>query len=238
MDSDASSRIIHLHVPKTAGTALRGAFERAGQGKLRVFPHYDERKYAGIDPSQFDFFSGHFGFKTAAKIDGKVITVLRNPVDRFLSVYYFWRQLSQKGIEKTRNTFLASKYSLSEFVKIKDEPFLIEEFYNRMTWQIAHGSSLELRQELRDLGKSENEVFQLACTNLAGFSVVGVQERLGDFSNSIMERLGVSFSVEKANVTEVRAAVSDIDISTIHAIHEWTYMDIELYQQAYKLASN
>ena len=230
----STPRILHLHIPKTAGTAFRSAFEKASNGTLRIFPYRDERQYTGIDANKYDFFSGHFGFKTAARLGGQIITVLRNPVDRFVSVYYFWRQLSESGAEKNQKTMLASKYSLQEFVKIKDEPTLLEAFYNTMTWQIAHGTSLVLRRELRDMGKTDEDVFQLALTNLSGFSLVGVQERLGLFENAMERQFSVPLRIRRENVTEARPAVKDIGIATIREIQNWSFMDLELYQHAYK----
>jgi hypothetical protein len=237
MNAVPKSRILHLHIPKTAGTALRSAFERASNGALRIFPHYDERQYAGIDANQYDFFSGHFGFKTAAQLGGEIITVLRSPVDRFVSVYYFWRQLSETGAEKSQKTMLAGKYSLDEFVKIKDEPFLLEAFYNTMTWQIAHGTSLALRRELREAGKTDDDVFQLALANLSTFSLVGVQERLALFESAVARQFSVVLRIKKENVTGARPAVKDISIATIRAIHDWSFMDLELYQHAYEHVS-
>jgi hypothetical protein len=228
---------VHLHIPKTAGTAFRAAFAAAAGNSLRIFPYYDERRYAGVDASQYDFFSGHFGFKTATALGGEIISVLRNPVDRFVSVYYFWRQLFKKRAEKSQNTFLANKYPLSEFVKIRDEPSLLEEFYNRMTWQIAHGSSLALRRELREMGKTENAVFKLALANLSKFYLVGVQESLGLFEQAIEKKFSIALRITKANVTEARPAVEDLPVGTIRAIQDWTFMDLELYQHAYKLVS-
>ena len=237
MNAVPKSRILHLHIPKTAGTAFRSAFERASNGTLRVFPHYDERQYAGIDASQYDFFSGHFGFKTAARLGGDIITVLRNPVDRFVSVYYFWRQLCETGAEKSQKTMLAGKYRLDEFVKIKDEPSLLEAFYNTMTWQIAHGTSLALRRELRELGKTDDDVFQLALANLSTFSLIGVQERLALFERAVARQFSVALRIKRENVTDGRPAVKDIGIATIRAIQNWSFMDLELYQQAYKHVS-
>jgi hypothetical protein len=237
MNAVPTARILHLHIPKTAGTAFRSAFEKASNGTLRIFPHYDERHYAGIDASRYDFFSGHFGFKTAAQLGGQIVTVLRNPVDRFVSVYYFWRQLSETGAEKSQKTMLAGKYPLSEFVKIKDEPSLLEAFYNTMTWQIAHGTSLALRRELRDMGKTDDDIFQLALTNLSTFSLVGVQERLALFEIAVARQFSVALKIRRANVTEARPAVKDIGIATIRAIQNWSFMDLELYQHAYKHVS-
>jgi hypothetical protein len=231
------ARIVHLHIPKTAGTALRTAFEKAANGTLRISPHFQEAKYADLDPSQFDFFSGHYGFKTAAKLDGQIITVVRNPIDRFVSLYYFLRQQFDQGREKGQRATLASRYSLSEFVKIRDEPSLLEPFYNTMTWQIACGVPLAQRRELRLMGKTDDDILQLALANLATFSLVGVQERLELFADSLAKKFSVALKIKKVNVTADRPASKDIGAATIDAIRDWTFMDHQLYERADKLVS-
>jgi Sulfotransferase family len=234
----AGTKIVHLHIPKTAGTAIAKAFERAAGGSLRVFPHFEEKLYANIDPTQYDFFSGHFGFKTAATLGGKLITVLRDPIDRFVSVYYFWRQLLEDGREKSLKTQLASKYSLAEFVKIRDEPSLLVALHNTMTWQIAHGTSLASRRELRRLGKTEDDVYKLALANLSKFALVGIQERLELFEKAVERKFSMSVEIKRRNVTVARASVIDISAATKRAIHDWSLMDMELYQEAHKLAES
>jgi hypothetical protein len=234
----APIRVVHLHIPKTAGTALRSAFQEAACGKLRIFPHYDERRYVDIDPDAFDFYSGHFGFETAVKLRGELITVLRNPIDRFISIYYFWRQLNEKGIEKSYRTMLASKYSLSEFVKIRDEPCLIEALYNTMTWQIASGTHLTQRRKLRELGKTDVDVLQLALEHLEKFSLVGVQENLEVFESAMVRRFSIPLKIKKVNVTKTRSRVDDIGTATVSAIHDWSYLDLKLHEHASKLISD
>jgi hypothetical protein len=231
------ARIVHMHIPKTAGTAFRKAFEKAGGGTVRTFPHYEERKYQGVDASQFNFFSGHFGFKTAKQLNGEILTVLRNPIERFVSVYYFWRRLSEMGVERSHRTFLANHYSLGEFAKIRDEPALVEALYNTMTWQIAHGSSLTLRRELREMGKTDSDIFQLAVANLSTFSLVGVQDRLDLFSKAVKAKFAVALTIKKDNVSKVRVGVRDLDSVTRQTIQDWTLMDLELYAHANSLVS-
>ena len=231
MSAVAATRIVHLHIPKTAGTALRAAFEQASGGRMRICPHFNELQYSDVDPSQFDFFSGHFGFKTATELGGQIITVVRNPVDRFISLYYFWRRLYEKGIEKSERTTLADKYPLSEFVKIKDEPSLLAALYNTMTWHIAYGTSLAQRRELRLLGKTDHDIVQLAIANLATFSVVGIQERLELFAQALARKFSVSLKINKVNVAEARPGTEDIGAATVNAIRDWTFMDLELYEQ-------
>ncbi len=238
MSELSERRIVHLHIPKTAGTAFRSAFQKAAGGQLRIFPHYEERQYVGIDPSDFDFFSGHIGYETAVKLGGQIITVLRNPIDRFISVYYFWRQLYEKGIERNHKTLLAKKFSLSEFAKIRDEPSVIEALYNTMTWQIAHGTSHAQRRKLREVGKTDDDVFQLALDNLATFSLVGIQERLEAFEVAMVRRFSMPLKINKINVTEARPGMGEIDAATISAISDRSFHDLRLYEHANKILSD
>ena len=228
--------VVHMHIPKTAGTALRTAFEQAPGGKLRVFPHYDERKVAAANRAEWDIFSGHFGFNTAQQLQGDIVTVLRHPVDRFVSVYYFWRNLYLKNIEVTRKTCFTKLYTLDEFVCLRDEVLLIEEFFNRMTWQIAYGSSTEQRKAMRDEGKTDNDILSMAVKNLETFAVVGLQSRMPDFSHAVKQRFGVSIDLRKVNVTEARPSVSDVSVATRQKIYEWSYLDIEIYEAASQIA--
>jgi hypothetical protein len=232
MNENKKSRIVHIHIPKTAGTALRTAFENEFKGQLRVFPEWDETKYAGVMPDEFDFYSGHIGFETASRLGGDIVTVLRHPVDRFISVYYFWRQLFETGKERSINTQLASKFSLDEFAQLIDQPGLIEEFHNRCTLQIAYGSSLKHRRDIRLQGLNDDDVFNLALNNIKLFKVVGIQEKIGMFADRIENTFGVSLNIEKINVTQGREEVSSISISTRRRIQRWVYMDMELYQEA------
>jgi hypothetical protein len=232
------NRVIHLHIPKTAGTALRSAFEAAYKGEIRSFPHRDERRYVEFDPNDYDFYSGHIGFKTASQIGGDIIAVFRNPVDRFVSVYYFWRQLHARGVEKSRNTAMAAKYDLDQFVLIRDEPFLLEEFHNRITWQVAYGSSLSLRLELRNQGQSEDEIFLAAINNVGAFAVVGVQERMGEFCSELESKYGVAFPIRQVNVTENKAGRHDLKVQTLRRIQDWVYMDLELYQSVLTMGAH
>jgi hypothetical protein len=233
--STAESRILHLHIPKTAGTAIRQAFSVA-PGGLKIYPHYDERMYRDAVPEEYDVFSGHYGYDTARRVGGRIISVFRNPFDRFVSVYYFWRQLYEQGVERTRKTELAVKFPLDEFVLITDDLILVEEFYNRITWQVACGSSIPQRHEQRAAGKSEEDIFAMATKNLADFALIGVQDRMGDFSAGLKSKFGVGLNIKPINVTEKREPLADIKMSTRRRIYDWIYMDVALYERAEALS--
>jgi hypothetical protein len=227
--SDVGPKLVHMHIPKTAGTALRKAIERSRQNR-RIFPHYDERKYVNINVDDYDFFSGHIGYKTASRLGGEIVCLLRHPVDRFVSVYYFWRSLYEKNIENSVNTRLASKYKLDDFVGIREIPSLIEEFYNRMTFQIAYGSMLEHRLALREDGRTDDDIFTMAVENAKKLSVVGVQENITKFSEKLSRKYGLHLDVRQENVTEKRSATFELSTSTISKMQQWVSMDLELFE--------
>ena len=60
---------------------------------------------------------------------------------------------------------------------------------------------------------------------------------MGDFVDTIARLFGVKLKIEKINVTEKRTDVSAISVATRHAIQEWVYMDLELYERARKIIS-
>jgi len=230
--STAATRILHLHIPKTAGTALRTAFQNATGARFAIFPHYDERLYQQAVPDEFDLFSGHFGFDTASAIGGRMVTVLRDPVDRFASVYFFWRQLHDRGVERNRKTALAVNYDLHEFAKIRDEQLLAEEFVNRATWQLASGSSVAHRAALHDAGVTEQQLLDRARANLGRFAAVGFQDDIAPFNDAISRLAGCALPIRRVNVTKDRLAVRDIPAPTRRLIEGWVALDMELLAHA------
>jgi Sulfotransferase family len=224
------NRIVHLHIPKTAGTALKAAFQDAQKDKARIFPHYDERLFAGVDPSRYDLFSGHIGFKTASSLGGKLVTVLRNPVDRFVSVYYFWRQLFSTNVENTINTRLASKFELEKFVELSDIPSLIEEFRNRITWQLATGITMNHRIHMRESGLDDSGLFALAKRNIEQFAVIGVQEDMSALAAKVKDVFSIDLNIRRVNVTDNRLQLLSIPTPVIRKIEDWMPLDMEIYR--------
>lgn len=225
-------QLTHLHIPKTAGTSLRESIALA---------HPDLKVHQVLDPSrdsqsvEADVISGHFSFEATLRYGHPVVTVLRHPVDRFMSIYFFWRELYQKNIERTRKTSLAHHLPLLDFARAMDEPELCSELYNRMAWQLHSDFRLAKRFEARkQTGLTLEGLAQAALDNLRGFAVVGFQHRYGDFIAAINDRFDMQIENRKLNVTERRSAVEDLSRVELAAILNWVEADMEVYHAALK----
>jgi hypothetical protein len=91
---DAAARFLYLHVPKTGGVSFRSVLEN-GFAAGEVLHVSDTRGFADTPPAalaRYRFVHGHFTFDQIAHLDGFVkIVTLRDPVERCLSTYDFWR---------------------------------------------------------------------------------------------------------------------------------------------------
>ena len=225
-------QLTHLHIPKTAGTSLRESIALA-HPELKVQQIPDPQQHQPDPDTQV--ISGHFSYDNAASYGLPVITVLRHPVDRFVSIYFFWRQLFAKDIERTRKTSLAHHLSLLEFAKAMDEPELASELYNRMAWQVHSDFRLLKRFQLRSKrAVTTDALISGALDNLRGFAVVGFQDRYGDFIEAVNGHFGMKIENRKVNVTERRSAMEDLSRDELRAILNWVEADMEIYLQIHK----
>ncbi|MAC81958.1 MAG: hypothetical protein CML66_28330 [Rhodobacteraceae bacterium] len=223
-------KFIHLHIPKTAGTSLRESLAAAHpelviKGIVDAVPD-------SVGP-EVDVVSGHFSHEDAMRFGDQVVTVLRHPVDRFVSIYYFWRELYEKDIERSRKTTVAHSLSLLEFARAFDEPELCSELYNRMAWQL-HSSYRLLRrfEHRRDRGLTDQMLLDETMANLRNFAVVGFQDRYGDFVTALNNRFHLDIENRKINVTQRRSSVEDLSHAEISAILPWVAVDMEIYTTA------
>lgn len=225
-------KLIHLHIPKTAGTSLRESIQMT---------HPELKVQQVIDPIPMplptgtNVLSGHISYDDAIVHGDQIVTVLRHPVDRFVSIYFFWRELYAKGIEKTRKTSLAHHLSLQEFATAMDEPELTSELFNRMSWQLHSNYRLLKRFERRCTQQvTLDSLAQGALNNLRRFPVVGVQDQYGDFVEALNTHFGLKIVNRKVNVTQNRSSLEDLTRGEFRAILNWVEADMEVYQTVLK----
>lgn len=90
-----------LHIPKTAGTSVRSFLSRFFAAR-HICPAVDQRQFRDIPPERlrsFRMFSGHFHWHALDQIEGPSFTfsVLRQPVARIVSFYFFLRAVAARS---------------------------------------------------------------------------------------------------------------------------------------------
>lgn len=217
------SLIVSVHVPKTAGTALRSALCDAWP-QDRVFFDYADRPLdpgsaMHIDPDGFharwqqtlpdvlaghDVVHGHFNpAKYTPITDARWITFLREPVRRVISHYFFWRSWPRSG-NRLQEYMLDNRLSLYEFARL---PFM---------------------------RRCYTGVF-FAGVDVDGFDFVGTQERLEADLARLERLLGRGLPIpartNETSASEYAPAVTDIlnDTKQVRALEDLLSDDVRFY---------
>lgn len=217
------------HVPKNAGSSIRTAFIDA-LGSEHVSAQLEgEASQALLSNSSYRFVSGHFWFKpmVGLPLDRVCLTALRDPVDRFLSLFHYVRNYPDAGRKDVR---LLHELSLDEITDLAPENYYLQRMmcnpqakhYAQITW--------DGKQNFDD-----DTVYKMACTALENFDFVGVQENLGSFLTNIFAKTKLGLvSVPWVNRGMQRQGKSCTD-EQASRIRKQNEIDLELFQFAQKL---
>ncbi len=232
--NEDSPTVLFLHIPKAGGTTL-GEFVF---NQCRTDDEYDEGLIkSGVFFMSHGFFKefdlsvpehvqkilrrpdlravvGHFGFGLHEYINrpSTYITLLRNPVERIISLYHYLK--------------LEDKMSLEQFAS--SPPF--KEADNDQTRRLAGVDP--------EIGGCTSEHLRAAQENLRKhFSVVGVTERLDE--TFILLKRNLNWTKEIAsyprNVNPNKPLTNSISPEIRKAIRKRNELDCELHQYANKL---
>jgi hypothetical protein len=235
-----------LNVKKKNGPAERVAFLRIGKtasqwlseelwnhfGDGKYCPHIFAAQYRSLskeDRENFSCFSGHFGFRAAQTLNAKLITVLRNPIDRIVSIYHYWREVPETDF----GPGVAKRLSFAEFL-LSDEPVVVSDLHNAQAWQLAWDHEFSERAHL--VLADDDNLFDIAVKNLKSFSVVGVTECLTDLALTVEDELGIPIRHQKRaiNATQTRPKLSDIPIRIRGLIARRVEVDMAIYDHVLK----
>lgn len=219
--------VIFLHVPKTAGTTLNRLIE--WEYPVRQMYSVDPvlfkwssnhlRKYSAARLKGFRMFKGHmlFGLHEILPQPATYITVLREPVDRVLSAFYFMRTYKLHPL----------------YWKMRREKWTLEDFIHRsprtnVQCKIIAGAEYEK--------PCTEEICARAMSNIEQhFSVVGLSERFEESLALMKLRYGWKLaSYSSFNVTRARPKKRDLPQSTLDLIREKNSYDVALYDFAAK----
>ena len=227
--------LIFLHMFKAGGTSLRKfirdqyprshAVEVNGSiADLQAWQSRDERERHDVD-----LLLGHqyFGNHTFLREGASYITVLRDPIERVVSFYYYVLRMPDHYLYR---------YGFSPDMSLRD----MYEQTNCIELDNLQVRMLNWQPEYPPLkGSVDEAMFDVACENLwyihdHGF--VGVIERMPQFLRLLETELDWDASaMTRSNATKDRPAVDAIDPRAIELVREWNQFDLRLHELAEEL---
>ncbi len=221
--------LIFIHIPKTAGSTLNKIIKSQFPNKsiFKIDASKEEKSIEELkklnkkDRNKIRCVMGHmnFGIHKHLPRPSEYITVLRNPVDRIISLYYF---ILRKQDHPLHERLVATNMSLEDFVNDESIAFNIQNVQARM----LSGKKVETVTQLN-----------LAQKNLKKhFVAVGITERFDDSLVLFSEKLGWEVNEYKSiNVTQNRPQRSEIPQHIVQLIEAKNAFDMELYEFADRL---
>lgn len=231
-----------LRAHKTAGQSfslgLRTAFRPD-----EMSPHYTTWEYARTphdELSRYKYLSGHVGRPTAAAVapDARLLTILRDPVDRLVSSYFFWRSQVSRVPNSNHHEIALRLQSMSllDFVS-SDDPAIRRAAWNIQARLLAgadYGTDPETRTQLFGFEDSVESVVQQAMEGLEQFALVGTVSR---FEESLRQAFRVlelpgKLGFEFDNRTPAKYVDQGVTDEVLEHARRMTEADLIVYEAA------
>lgn len=239
----AADQLCYIHIPKTAGSTLT-AIADAQFDVRQIAP--GPYQLPALDPAaqgrtpdelrqlltRYRFIRGHFSHNLIRQFLTRpvYITVLRDPVDRVISLYEFFRRAAQRGTAETPKYEVlmraAAEHDLLGFVQYPD-PIVQQRTSNFQTRQLA-------TWEGDEAALSAGDTLQSACASVDCFAWVGVMEQFQASVQWLNYRFGWYPAADYQNLRVVtrRSRREGLSSAVIEAIAQHNALDQALYDHA------
>lgn len=182
-----------MHIPKTAGQSVHrylvDGFKKESVCPLRVDAQYEG---TNLDLDSFQVHSGHIDWARLERLTGEkiVFTILRRPIDRILSYYFYLRK---EALLLTEGELLdPSRAGMNAALNLTPDEYFstyggeirsfIDDHYDNFYTYFFAGKTYNSRRALVDL--KSKELISLAIKNLSNIAVYTV-DRWTDVSKLI-----------------------------------------------------
>ena len=226
--SPQTKTVIFFHIPKAAGTTLCDIFLRQYQAEeiyLLDGINFDQSqanfKQLSLEKkTKIKILMGHmyFGLHEYLPSPATYVTMLRNPIDRAVSYYYFIRKVPGHP----------------DFELIKEKNISLEDYCRMGKINTCNGQTRFLS------GTIESETYDSKILNIAKenlqrhFSVVGIQKRFDESLLMLKKELAwkkMPFYYRR-NTNRANSYKREISNSTRAVLEKYNELDLELYEYA------
>ena len=236
IDHTSDRILFFLHIPKTAGSTLHKIIEKQYPSH-EVFtipganPHKQVDKIKQWDDSHKErirVIKGHMNFGLHESMDKQptYITILRHPIDRAISTYYY---ILRTPIHHLHEYVSSKKISLKDFVC----DGLFTDMDNGQTRRLS-GVSVGQFPGYKEVkfGQCYPELLEEAKNNLDRyFAVVGIQEKFDESLLMMQQKMDwKNCYYVKQNVSKSRMELDEISDDCHDAIAQFNHLDMQLYE--------
>jgi hypothetical protein len=229
----ANQTIVFLHIPKTAGSTLNSIMERQ-YSRRQFYSLYPTRLYPDGNAKQFHSMSteqraqlrlltGHVGYGFHCELPNPVtyFTLLRDPIERVISFYYYVRRNAGHYLH---DYTLAQNLSLPQFVASGST-----EVNDNLSVRMISGHWKDIAY-----GQCTREMLEMAKQNLREyFAVVGLAERFDESLLLLKQAFGWrNVYYMRHNVTQDRPRQGELPVDTLNLIRQHNQLDGDLYDFA------
>ncbi|WP_224005454.1 sulfotransferase family 2 domain-containing protein [Aureimonas sp. SA4125] len=221
-----SRQVAFLHIMKCGGTSIQRALTSMMPGvPLR---NLDETKYDAMTSenlANYGLLMGHFSYDHVRKFRRPfLLTFLREPMDRVVSMYEFLRALPDLP-GNSAPVELAHRLSLADWVA-SEEPDCIRFSRDTQAYSLASDWRAPRVMPVRELA-------DLALSHLDGFDFVGFLDTIQADTARLAAIFGAAAPVlahEKKAAS--RPGVAELDAKTRELIERYNQADMIVYQEA------
>ena len=222
-------RVCFLHIPKTAGSSVRTFFrDLYGDFAFHAHTTLDYQVTSDTELARYRFYAGHAYRSDWVRlpVGTRFLTILREPVDRLISLYRYWNAIDLDYLEGVAepDQFLIEGIRVAracpiEQFAVSDSAAIVEHLRSAYARQlIANPTTLNEEPD----GLSVVGTFDQAIEALFSFDAVLTTERLGRSFASAIAHLGVecadahlpqenvSHTPLRCNETELRRIMGEI----------------------------
>jgi len=200
-------KVLHHHIPKTGGTTLnfllRESYGEGYGGAKDISPHIGGLKKRGMEPDfpfifkKFEAIGAHRYLLHVVPKSWVKILILRNPLDRVLSLYYDWLSLTAKDIDSTlrsgpsnlsqnkslmKDKFSIREMALHEFIQSPLSLSASGNYINGMCKSLINVSPKRYNED-------PHELFVAAKKSLKMFDYIALQDNLDGHVKNIFSLL-------------------------------------------------
>jgi len=221
--------VIFIHIPKTAGKSFFETLIRPSIPHQQIYRFRGLRKLIFDKKDTYTFIVGHapYGlglFFPSRKV--KYITLLRDPIERIVSQYYFIKQGDKKKFIHRYRDYVDA-VSLKEFCENR-------KFQNMQTRFMA-GLLQDRFYPWSTTRFQEKKILQLAIKHLKDHDIYfGLRESFDESIARFQKKFGWERNNDVGRMKKgfIRPKVAELDIETVKIIKNANKLDLELYQFA------